>query len=199
MPMNHINIDMNTQYFLAVTHKCNWFCDYCIVDTHNAPFISTNDVLREIDRYEENSDVSISGGEPGSISKNAWRLILAKLKEKKCNLDLLTNGLMFKNHPEIIGEFNEILYHCSEDLLSKIEYENLPSKVIYVLVIKEDDIAAGRVKDMMNRYSDIKFLLSLDMRKGKMAGFAKYWKFVNDNIDLLHERNKEEMIKNTII
>ena len=52
------------EYTIYFTCKCNWNCNYCIMDTHNIKNEPKN-ILENINNIEDNLFVSISGGEPG--------------------------------------------------------------------------------------------------------------------------------------
>jgi organic radical activating enzyme len=132
--------DLN--YVLHITKKCNWFCRYCIVDTHNSEDIYINDILKHIDNIPNNSVVNLSGGEPGILSSDKLNLIFNKLRIKECEININTNGLFFKNHKNLDKYISNYFYHLSEDLydipfinyISDIDLkllENIRDNIVY--------------------------------------------------------------------
>lgn len=181
---------------IAVTHACNWDCDYCLVDTHNAEPIKYGAVMQEIKKIRGGSNVTISGGEPGLLSSEKLSNVISKLRNKECKIDILTNGLVFEKHGGLIKNFEEILYHCVEELPGDIQHLNVGKKVIYVLVTRVDDYTNGNVLKMIEKYPNIKFLLSHDVRGGGVEGVSEFWAFLKKYEDKLHARTKSEFIKN---
>ena len=76
------------EYTLYLTFKCNWKCSYCITDTHNQ--IEPQDIIEKIKDIENDSFVSISGGEPGLASEETVRLTFELLTKKNCKIHLNT-------------------------------------------------------------------------------------------------------------
>jgi organic radical activating enzyme len=182
---------------LPLTYKCNWTCDYCLVDTHNQPDIEFTDLLQTVEDIEPFSEVTFSGGEPGLLPRAKLEMLISILKEKQCVIDLVTNGLFIKKHNELLSEFGEIIYHCVEKLTDDIAFPDLDQdKIIYAIVALNDDFADGSVVALMNRYPHIRFLLTPELRKGMKSDIAQFQKFVNDHKDRLHPRTMSEFIRN---
>lgn len=98
---------------LVITWICNWNCEYCAVDTHNQEVFDLQDKLKEI---PEGSHVTLSGGEPGALSREVIWDTIKYLKDKNCSLSLNTNGTFIRKYSDLLPSFKKILYHCSEDL-----------------------------------------------------------------------------------
>jgi organic radical activating enzyme len=151
-------------YSLNVTYDCNWNCDYCIIDTHNKPKRKFEKVLKDIDSIPEKSNVSLGGGEPGMLEYDDICKIVKKLKDKKCNIDLLTNGLFIKKYinTEIMNDIDTIHYHCVEDLKDDIEFINIPYKdVDYIIIITNDNYKY--LESFLNKYPNIMFSITPSM------------------------------------
>jgi len=130
------------QYNITTTTKCNWFCPYCIIDTHNIK--SYEITIEELDKHfkeiNDNSIVNISGGEPGLLSENTMIYLLDKLIKKKCFIRVFTNGEWIKKYPKYIDKVNHIVYHVSYTLEPIIiEKINTKAKVDYKIVIDNNN------------------------------------------------------------
>jgi organic radical activating enzyme len=123
-----------------VTFKCNWFCDFCAVDTHSKSNIDFDDVLSKIDLIDSNSEVSISGGEPGLLSEHNMETIIQKLVDKNCEINVNTNGTFFRsfysNH-FIMSNVNCFLFHCSEHLDDIISLPNISNDIEFLVVVSD--------------------------------------------------------------
>lgn len=102
-------------YTLDVTYECNWFCPYCVCDTHSQLKRSFETVLEKLKEVENDSILSLSGGEPGMLSEDQLKQIVKIAKEKNCRLEVITNGTIF-NYPKICKDIDLFYYHCSIDL-----------------------------------------------------------------------------------
>lgn len=179
------------EYELVVTYKCNWNCTFCAVDTHNQPKLPIEDIEEKIKKIEFGSEVTLSGGEVGTMSMNDIVYIITLLELKQCKLSLNTNGLFIKKYPELLNKFKEILYHCSEDLT---EIEVMPDEfnssfTKYMIVV--DDMNFKNLDSFLNKYSHIKFdivpstmpegvdLCTLSY-KNKVKIFTKYQKHMTE-------------------
>ena len=54
------------EFCLYITFKCNWSCDYCIMDTHNIK--EPENILDLVNNIPLNSKGCITAGEPGMAS-----------------------------------------------------------------------------------------------------------------------------------
>lgn len=180
---------------LALTNKCNWHCNYCVVDVHNQPKIPFEEVLQKVNDIESNTEVTFSGGEPGLLKRNELELIIGILKSKGCVIDLLTNGLFFKRHEPLVHEFGKIHYHCVEYLPSNIEFPNLPyNHVLYGLVVTDTNFLDGSIHEMIKNYPHIKFLLLPDVRSQRKINLNLMMDFFNEHGDKVHPDSLQEFI-----
>lgn len=124
---------------LIVTWVCNWHCEYCCVDTHNRPKLSMDEVKDKISRVPTGYNVTLSGGEVGSMKRADIEYIIGALKAKDCTLHLNTNGLFIKRYPDLCKEFETLLYHCTEDVNPQDEIIVDPQLNIDYLVIVTDN------------------------------------------------------------
>lgn len=175
-------------YTLYVTYRCNWFCNYCSEDTHNRQDVTIEDLRKKVEALPESSDVAITGGEPGVLSKEVMSWLLKSLKDKNCFINVNTNGTFFKKHRDLCHIPDSFLYHCSEHLDEEEIWipDNVEkSKIDFQLVITDDTM--HRLEYYINKYPDIKFLVfGADNLIGKglsrSNGFQIYKQF-KDRID----------------
>jgi organic radical activating enzyme len=168
------------------------------VDTHSKNPKNFEDILKEIESFEKNSSITLSGGEPGTLLETEVKIIFDKLKEKNITIDLLTNGLFFEKHPQYMKYIDEILYHCIEDLslrkdIKKYNYDNL----YYVMVITNKDL--DKMSDILwyfEKYPEIKFLLSPDVKPGERIHINKFLKLLKNYSNNINKRSKNEFIRN---
>ena len=115
-------------YSIAITYKCNWFCNYCLVQTHLRPEPTFDEIKEKIQSIPDNVRVTLSGGEPGTQSKEIVKYIFDELQRKQCIIEINTNGLFFEKFPEWENSVYRYFYHCSEKLEGNIK---LPPKHLY--------------------------------------------------------------------
>jgi organic radical activating enzyme len=173
---------------LYLTYKCNWFCNYCSEDTHNRNDITFEQIQRKVESIPPNSDVAITGGEPGTLKKPVIAWVLEQLKAKDCFINVNTNGTFFKKHADLCHIPDSFLYHCSEHLEDEEIW--IPdfverAKIDFQLVITDDTM--HRLEYYVNKYPDIKFLIfGADNIIGKglsRANGFKVYKDYKDRID----------------
>jgi organic radical activating enzyme len=180
---------------LPLTNKCNWHCNYCVVDIHNRPELPFEEVLSKVKDIEPGSEVTFSGGEPGILKREELELLIKILKDKNCVIDLLTNGLFFKRHMPLVHEFGKIHYHCVEYLPDDIEFPNLEfDHVFYGLVVTNTNFLDGSIHTMINKYPHIKFLLLPDVRSQKKINLNLMMDFFNEHGDKVHPYSLNEFI-----
>lgn len=144
-------------YTLYVTYKCNWHCNYCSEDTWNRPRV--NDLQEKIDRIVDNSEVSITGGEPGILPRDIMEDVITQLVDKKCEINVNTNGKFFVRFSHLDKYIDSYLYHCSEHLEDDeiVIPDANNDKIQYMLVITDDNM--HRLEYYVNKYPDINFLV----------------------------------------
>jgi organic radical activating enzyme len=143
---------------LVVTWVCNWHCDYCCVDTHNRPKLTMDDVRLKLDKIIPGYNVTLSGGEVGSMKREDVEYILSALKSKGCKISINTNGLFIKRYRDLLPCFEEILYHCSEDLDINDDVIIDPAlNLQYLLIVTDNNFS--KLDAFLQKYPDIKFHL----------------------------------------
>lgn len=149
--------DEEGTYTLYVTYKCNWRCDYCSEDTWNRPRV--DNLQEKLDSIHPNSDVSITGGEPGILPKDIMEDVINQLAEKNCIISVNTNGTFFKRFKYLDDKVDSYLYHCSEQLEDEeiIIPDIDQSKIQYMLVITDDNM--DRLEYYVSKYPKINFLV----------------------------------------
>ena len=180
-------LDGANSYTLYVTYKCNWFCNYCSEDTHNRNDVTDEQLEAKVNAIPPNSDVAITGGEPGLLSRPKMAWLLNELKSKNCFININTNGTFFKKHKELCHIPDSFLYHCTENLEDDIwipEHVDI-NKIDFQLVIT--DHTMDRLQHYIDRYPNIKFLVFgadnvIGEGLSRANGFKVYAKF-KDRID----------------
>jgi organic radical activating enzyme len=169
---------------IVVTWVCNWHCDYCCVDTHNRPKLTMDDVKKKLDKIIPGYNVTLSGGEVGSMKRADIEFILSEIEKKGCRPSINTNGLFIKRYRDLLPRFDTVLYHCSEDM-------NLDDEVIidpelnleYLLIVTDKNF--DNLGAFLDKYENIQFhLVAATMPEGivgttlsnknKHAMLAKY-------------------------
>jgi organic radical activating enzyme len=157
---------LDNEIELVVTWVCNWHCDYCCVDTHARPKLDMEEVLSKIDKIPNNCNVTLSGGEVGSMKRKDIEFIIAELEKKECKLHINTNGLFIRRYRDLLSHFETILYHCSEnlditdDIIVDPEY-NLE----YLLIVTDNNFE--KLGPFLDKYRHIKFhIVASTMPKG---------------------------------
>jgi organic radical activating enzyme len=178
-------LDGANSYTLYLTYKCNWFCDYCSEDTHNRADVTYHDIKQKVEAIPGNSDVALTGGEPGLIDHAVMEWVLTELKNKGCFVNVNTNGTFFKKHKNLCHIPDSFLYHCSEHLDNDDiwipEHVDI-SKIDFQLVITDDTM--HRLDFYINQYPDIRFLVfGADNVIGKGLSRANGFKVYNQYKD----------------
>lgn len=145
------------EYTIYFTFKCNWSCDYCIMDTHNVKSEPQN-ILENIRTIDNNSFVSISGGEPGLGDKYIIEEAFNILIDKNCTIHLNTNGVFLNKFPHLIQHINSITYHCSEYLDSS-NFKRYPDIKQLSYEITITDSMMDKLEEFFSNNNDLKFLV----------------------------------------
>ncbi len=125
---------------IDVTYTCDWSCDFCSRDL-NKPKIKIEDTLNKIRKFENGSDVTLSGGEPGLMNSEEMHQIINLLVEKNCIIYVATNGAFMRNHSDLMDKISMITYHCSEKLDAVIErFDQYTDKIEYVVVVNDTNL-----------------------------------------------------------
>jgi organic radical activating enzyme len=143
---------------IVVTWICQWHCDYCCVDTHNRPSLAMDEVKVKLDKVIPGFNVTLSGGEVGTMKRTDIQYIIDELKAKDCKLSINTNGLFIKRYRDLLHHFEYILYHCSEDLDLDDEIIIDPELELHYLLIVTDN-NYHKLDAFLAKYPDINFSL----------------------------------------
>jgi len=149
------------EYSLIITYICNWFCTYCITDTH-APGkgqIPLEVIKEKLDKVEEGSLITLTGGEPGYAKKEIMDYTMETLLSKKCHIMVNTNGAFFSRYPEHVPNIHEFVYHCSESMDINDEFIQPDLDNIRYLVVVTDE-TIDRLEPFMDKYPHITFHVS---------------------------------------
>ena len=169
---------------IVVTWVCNWHCEYCCVDTHNRPKLTMEDVKKKLDKVIPGYNVTLSGGEVGSMKRDDIEFILEELEKKGCRPSINTNGLFIKRYRDLLPRFDTVLYHCSEDIDVDDDVIIDPELSLeYLLIVTDNNFE--RLGPFLDKYNDIQFhLVAATMpdgisgptlsTKNKHAMLAKY-------------------------
>jgi len=142
------------EYGISVTYKCNWFCDYCIVNTHAQPEVTFDEVKKKLENIENGSKVSITGGEPGLASKEIIEYTIDYLYKNKCIIEINTNGEFFKHFYYLDNKIDHYFYHISEDLKSLVLVPNINHDKIHFMITVTDDMM-DRIDDFLIEYDKL--------------------------------------------
>ena len=176
---------------LVVTWTCNWFCDYCCVDTHNRPTLTMDDVKAKLDKVIPGYNVTLSGGEVGSMKRHEIEYILSELEKKGCRPSINTNGLFIKRYRDLLPRFDTVLYHCSENLdLDDELIIDATLNLQYLLIVTDSNFY--KLEAFLNKYPDIEFnLVAATMPEG-ITGTVLSTKLKHAMIARHHKRMTEE-------
>lgn len=197
---------MCKEYTIYFTFKCNWDCDYCIMDTHNQN--EPQNIIENAKSINNNSFVSISGGEPGLGKKNIVEEVFAILINKNCTIHLNTNGVFLEKFPHLLKHVNSITYHCSE-YLDDPNFKRYPhlEQLSYEITVTDDMME--KLDNFFEKNSDLQFLVfSADKKYNKYGKvnkhlskaniikiYKKYKKFIlNESLSKLFESCKNNSI-----
>jgi len=147
-------------YSVIVTYKCDWRCAYCSADTHTKKSPSFEHIKRIVDDIELNSEVALTGGEPGYAKPEVIEYVIKTLKDKNCHITINTNGAFFKRYPQYCDQVNDFFYHCTEDLNTEKEIF-IPEGdylIDYMLVVSDENYE--RLDHFITNYPDIEFLIT---------------------------------------
>jgi len=135
--MNQIN-----EYCITITYKCNWFCDFCIIDTHNQKEIEFDRIKKLLKCIKPNSNVSITGGEPGLADKKIVEYVIKELEKLKSKININTNGLFLHKYKEYLKKIDSIYYHCSENLNNYVNpvIDDNVKDIEYMIVVSDNNI-----------------------------------------------------------
>ena len=147
----------DNEYAVTITYKCNWNCEYCAIknDYDYKENVTHEDVLKKLEKIPNNSNVTIFGGEPGIIEREKNENYIYFLKNRNCKLFLETNGLFIKKYPDLLHNFQEILYHCSQDLDDEMLDCSQFNNIRYLIIVHDKNI--HKLHDYLKKYQNIHF------------------------------------------
>lgn len=176
------------EYCITVTYKCNWNCEYCVIDTHNAKEIGLSN-LEDINNIKNGQKVSISGGEPGLVSDELLIKIIKKLREKSCIIQINSNGTIFRK-PHIVEMVDSIFYHCTKDFeINDVVNRDFPNKTTYMAVVSDNN--HHNLDAFLKKNSDLNIhLLGAKGHLKKSLGIKLYLKYK----DIIETKYIEKLI-----
>lgn len=176
---------------LVVTWVCNWHCNYCCVDTHNRPTLSMEEVKSKLDKVLPGYNVTLSGGEVGSMKRADIEFILNELEKKQCRPSINTNGLFIKRYRDLLPRFDTILYHCSENLDIEDDIIIDPElNLQYLLIVT--DLNFDKLEPFLNKYPDIQFHLVAATMPENIQGPVLSTRLKHRMLAAFHHRMSEE-------
>jgi organic radical activating enzyme len=183
---------------LVVTWVCNWHCDYCCVDTHNRPKLTMDEVKAKLDKVIPGYNVTLSGGEVGSMKRADIEFILDELEKKDCRPSINTNGLFIKRYRDLLPRFDTILYHCSENLDLEDEVIIDPElNLQYLLIVTDNNFE--RLDSFINKYPQIQFHLVAATNPEGINGVILSPRLKNRMLAKFYNRMSEESKKRVFI
>ena len=185
---------MEKEIELVVTWVCNWNCDYCCVDTHNRPKMSMDDVRAKLDKVIPGYNVTLSGGEVGSMKREDIEYILSELKAKGCSPSINTNGLFIKRYRDLLCHFDTILYHCSENLDINDDIIIDPELDLqYLLIVTDNNY--HKLGAFLDKYPDIQFNLVAATNPEGINGVTLSTPLKHRMLKEFHSRMTKDSIK----
>lgn len=176
---------------LVVTWVCNWHCDYCCVDTHNRPTLTMDEVKAKLDKVIPGYNVTLSGGEVGSMKRKDIEYILDELEKKNCRPSINTNGLFIKRYRDLLPRFDTVLYHCSENLDIDDEIIIDPElNLQYLLIVTDTNF--DKLEAFINKYPDIEFHLVAATMPDGIKGVILSTKLKHAMLTRFHKRMSSE-------
>lgn len=191
-------LNVENDYSILITTKCNWNCPYCAVRNKvdmNAN-CDTENIISRLKTIPEKSNITIFGGEPGLVQEDILEEYFKNLQEKECKIYIETNGMFFK-YPRLCEKTFEILYHCSQDLFEKEQIEKHDEyNVRYVIVVTDDNIC--RLGNFLEINRDILFDLIPSSFFHEQTGPILSEKRKHEIISKFSDRMTKESIKRMI-
>jgi organic radical activating enzyme len=125
-----------------------------------------DEVKAKLDKVIPGYNVTLSGGEVGSMKRADIEYILDELDKKGCRPSINTNGLFIKRYRDLLPRFDTILYHCSENLELDDEIIIDPElNLQYLLIVTDTNF--DKLEAFINKYPDIEFhLVAATMPEG---------------------------------
>lgn len=185
---------MEKEIELVVTWKCQWHCNYCCVDTHNRPKMSMDDVKAKLEKVIPGYNVTLSGGEVGTMKREDIEYILTELENKQCRPSINTNGLFIKRYRDLLPRFDTILYHCSEDLDIDDDIIIDPELDLQYLLIVTD-LNFHKLEAFLDKYPDIQFHLVAATNPEGISGVTLSTKLKHAMLTKFHHRMTEDSKK----
>lgn len=146
----------------------------------------------------------MSGGEPGLIKREHIEYYIHELKQKNCILYLNTNGTFLKRYPDLIPNFEQIIYHCSENLEGKVHIFGEFDNIDYMIIINDENFS--KLEKFMIDNSNIKFSIveatynkandgPTLSKKNKYEIMTKFYnRMTKDSIQrMIHEKEFDKM------
>jgi len=182
---------------LKITNKCNWSCNYCDnVDNKTSPIEKVKNYINLLQTYNPNILISLSGGEPGLLSKDYLQEIFNELNHP---CEIATNGTFLENnYHEIFRSYiNNISYHVISEIneptkINVIKDNDIP--IDYIIIVHKQNLKY--IKSFIKTNDHINFTIKFYVGNDKdliltISDIKLLYEIINLNID----SNSKDKIK----
>jgi organic radical activating enzyme len=150
-----------------------------------------DEVKTKLDKVIPGYNVTLSGGEVGSMKRKDIEFILDELEKKNCRPSINTNGLFIKRYRNLLHRFDTILYHCSENLDLDEEIIIDPElNLQYLLIVTDTNFE--KLEAFINKYPDIEFHLVAATMPGGINGVTLSSRLKHAMLTRFHNRMSAE-------
>jgi organic radical activating enzyme len=155
-------------------------------------------VKAKLDKIIPGYNVTLSGGEVGSMKRADIEYILNELEKKGCRPSINTNGLFIKRYRDLLPRFDTILYHCSEDMDLDDEIIIDPElNLEYLLIVTDNNF--DRLEPFLAKYPQIQFHLVAATNPEGIDGVVLSSRLKNKMIAKYYNRMSDESKKRVFI
>lgn len=179
-------------YGISVTYDCNWYCPYCLADTHSKKR-DFGEVMFLAHSIPSNVKVTLSGGEPGMLETEQLHRIIGVLKAKGCSVSISSNGMIF-SHPSIVEQVEHISYHCSMNMeLTDEVNREYPDKTVYMVVVTDKNM--HNLEAFLDKHNDLSiYVYAAESNKGDTLSTSNALKIAVKFKDRLPSGNSKYLL-----
>lgn len=155
----------------AVLNACNLRCVYCRCPDEKTELLDTEQWIETIRAFGSMGTMRIKfqGGEP--TLRNDFRTLVATARECGIVTAVVTNGLQFKAHPELLDDLDEVVF--SLDSATPPHTDRMRGAGVHARAVEGIDIARGRALRLFinmvvttHNYDDIEPMLEFCEARG---------------------------------